>query len=315
MGHCSLRLDAENRAKQRQAEEKLQSREAQFESIVTTSQEWIWSVDPHGVHTFSNAAIEKILGFTAEEIVKLGAARDMVFEEDSPLLTGTLARAIEQKKDWSNLVIRWKHRDGTLRYLESSAVPIFDHAGNVQGFHGSNRDITERMKAEEMLRESEANYRQLFENSPAGIYRIDFKSGNFITANDVFCAYAGCTQEEITSLSPFDVLTEESQKLFLARLEKISQGVKVPETVEFEILNKKGKRSLVQLNIKNIYDAGGHIVGADVVDAMASHRPYRASLGIEEALQEIEKNKGILYDETVVNTCLKLFREKDYKLV
>ncbi len=53
---------------------------------------------------------------------------------------------------------------------------------------------------------------------------------------------------------------------------------------------------------------------ADVVDAKASHRPYRASLGIEEAPQEIEKNKGILYDETVVNACLKLFREKDYKL-
>ena len=53
---------------------------------------------------------------------------------------------------------------------------------------------------------------------------------------------------------------------------------------------------------------------ADVVEAMASHRPYRASLGIEAALAEIEKNRGILYDETVVNACLKLFREKGYTL-
>ncbi len=53
---------------------------------------------------------------------------------------------------------------------------------------------------------------------------------------------------------------------------------------------------------------------ADVVEAMASHRPYRASLGIEKALEEIEKNKGILYDELVVNACLKLFREKGYKI-
>ena len=54
---------------------------------------------------------------------------------------------------------------------------------------------------------------------------------------------------------------------------------------------------------------------ADVVEAMASHRPYRASLGIEEALTEIEKNRGILYDEVVVDACLKLFREKNYQFI
>jgi len=53
---------------------------------------------------------------------------------------------------------------------------------------------------------------------------------------------------------------------------------------------------------------------ADVVEAMASHRPYRPALGIEAALEEIEKNKGILYDNTVANTCLRLFRDKGYQL-
>ena len=53
---------------------------------------------------------------------------------------------------------------------------------------------------------------------------------------------------------------------------------------------------------------------ADVVEAMASHRPYRAGLGIEAALHEIEKNRGIFYGETVVDTCLQLFRGKGYQL-
>jgi PAS domain S-box-containing protein len=52
---------------------------------------------------------------------------------------------------------------------------------------------------------------------------------------------------------------------------------------------------------------------ADVVEAMASHRPYRAALGIEAALKEIENNNGILYDNAVVDACLKLFREKGYQ--
>ena len=53
---------------------------------------------------------------------------------------------------------------------------------------------------------------------------------------------------------------------------------------------------------------------ADVVEAMASNRPYRPSLGIEPALTEIEKNKRIFYDEAVVDACIRLFREKCFKL-
>jgi HD-GYP domain-containing protein (c-di-GMP phosphodiesterase class II) len=53
---------------------------------------------------------------------------------------------------------------------------------------------------------------------------------------------------------------------------------------------------------------------ADVIEAIASHRPYRPSLGIEAVLEEIEKNKGILYDDIVADICLKLFREKGYQL-
>jgi HD-GYP domain-containing protein (c-di-GMP phosphodiesterase class II) len=52
---------------------------------------------------------------------------------------------------------------------------------------------------------------------------------------------------------------------------------------------------------------------ADVVEAMASHRPYRPALGLDKALEEINKNRGILYDPEVVDACLKLFKEKRFK--
>ncbi|MDD5712116.1 MAG: PAS domain S-box protein [Smithellaceae bacterium] len=57
------------------------------------------------------------------------------------------------------------------------------------------------------------------------------------------------------------------------------------------------------------------IAVADVVEAIASHRPYRAALGIETALEEITKNKGTLYNPAVVDACLKLFGEKGYTLM
>jgi PAS domain S-box-containing protein/putative nucleotidyltransferase with HDIG domain len=53
---------------------------------------------------------------------------------------------------------------------------------------------------------------------------------------------------------------------------------------------------------------------ADVVEAMASHRPYRPNLGLEAALEEITSGRGVLYDPEVVDACLRLFNEKQYRL-
>jgi HD-GYP domain-containing protein (c-di-GMP phosphodiesterase class II) len=53
---------------------------------------------------------------------------------------------------------------------------------------------------------------------------------------------------------------------------------------------------------------------ADVVEAIASHRPYRPALGIKKALDEISQNRDILYDPGVVDACLRLFKEKGYTI-
>jgi putative nucleotidyltransferase with HDIG domain len=52
---------------------------------------------------------------------------------------------------------------------------------------------------------------------------------------------------------------------------------------------------------------------ADVVEAMASHRPYRPALGIDKALEEISINKGKFYDAVVVNACLRIFKDKKFE--
>jgi putative nucleotidyltransferase with HDIG domain len=69
-----------------------------------------------------------------------------------------------------------------------------------------------------------------------------------------------------------------------------------------------------QLSCDSIILEARALAVSDVVEAMASHRPYRPALGIDKALEEISRNKGSLYDITVVDACLKLFREKRYNL-
>ncbi|RLC35017.1 MAG: hypothetical protein DRH33_08845, partial [Candidatus Nealsonbacteria bacterium] len=65
--------------------------------------------------------------------------------------------------------------------------------------------------------------------------------------------------------------------------------------------NLKGDEILLEAKIIGV---------ADVVEAMSSHRPYRPALGINAALEEISKNKAILYDSKVVDACLKIFKKK-----
>ncbi|MCX5856183.1 MAG: PAS domain S-box protein [Deltaproteobacteria bacterium] len=146
---------------------------------------------------------------------------------------------------------------------------------------------SERKQVEEALRKSEANYRQLFDNSPTGIYQIDFRTGKFSKANDAFCEYLGYSQKEITSLTPYDILTKESQEYFLERLNKMALGDKVPEYPEFEIISRNGKRRWVQLNTKNIYGSEG-LVGADVVAHDITDRK-RAEEALQRAHDELEQ--------------------------
>jgi PAS domain S-box-containing protein len=159
-------------------------------------------------------------------------------------------------------------------------------------------DITERKRMEDTLRKSEANYRQLFDNSPAGIYQVNFRTGKFVRANDLSCEYLGCSQEEITSISPYDFMTKESQKLFIERLNKMAIGDKVSEDPEYEIVNKKGERRWLKLNVKNIYDSEG-IAGADVVAHDITEKKR-----VEYELSESEKHYRMLFNAIDEGFCI-----------
>ena len=67
----------------------------------------------------------------------------------------------------------------------------------------------------------------------------------------------------------------------------------------------KGEAILIEARIMAV---------ADVVEAMSSHRPYRPGLGTDKALAEIERGRGSAYDQAAADACLKLFREKGYKI-
>lgn len=132
------------------AEEALKDSEEKFRSIVETTNEWIWAIDLEGNHIYTNPAVELILGYTSEEV--LGAnALSLLHEDDRPLVEELLSKCITEKDGWTGVVFRWKHKNGGYRYLESNGLPVLDQHGNLTGYRGADRDITERKLAEEAL--------------------------------------------------------------------------------------------------------------------------------------------------------------------
>jgi PAS domain S-box-containing protein len=129
------------------AEEAVKESQEKFRSIVETTNEWIWAIDAEGHYIYTNPAIEYILGYEPEEIV---GAHVLAFlhNEDRAKLESLLPQLIKRKRGWSGRVLRWRHKDGSYRYLESNGVPVHDSQSNLIGYRGADRDITERRRME-----------------------------------------------------------------------------------------------------------------------------------------------------------------------
>lgn len=135
------------------ATEMLHLSETKYRSIVENSQEWIWETDLDGRYTFCNQAVETMLGYPSEQMI--GRHHSCWMEPDDAWTESETRDRIESGKGWSQWIGRWRHRDDSVRYLESSAAPIRDVDGRVTGFRGCDRDITQRVDAEKRLIELE----------------------------------------------------------------------------------------------------------------------------------------------------------------
>jgi len=128
-------------------EDLLRENTSKLKDIIETSTEWIWEIDSSGLHTYSNDTLGKILGYSPEEFIGMEYS-GYLHENDLAEVTRTLPKHIEEKRGWQGWVLRWKHRDGSYRYLESNAKPVMDATGQVVGFRGADRDVTERINYE-----------------------------------------------------------------------------------------------------------------------------------------------------------------------
>jgi PAS domain S-box-containing protein len=329
------------------AEKSLRESEAKFRSLVESTSDWIWEVDEHGVYTYSSPQVHELLGYSAEEVVGK-TPFDLMSPAASEQLREKFNSIMSARKSFQLLENANQHKDGREVFLETSGAPIFDAQGIFRGYRGIDRDITERKEAE---KERHANAEKLQQTLLQTIEAIastveardPYTAGHQKRVANIASAIAremGLTDDRIHAL----YLSASIHDLGKIRIpaEILSKPGRL-NAIEYELV--KGHPKTGYEIIKDIQfpwpiaqmvlqhhervDGSGYPQGlksgeimleamiiavADVVEAMSSHRPYRPGLGLDEAMGEIARHRGTLYDPAVVDSCIAMFREKRFVL-
>ena len=178
----------------------LRTSEELYRTMVEQSNDMIWTLDTTGNFVFFNKRAEEISGHNLEEWLGRSFA-PLIEEEDLPRVTDIFIKTLAGEPQHYH--VRVKKDTGDIITLSVNTAPIMKE-GEVTGTVSFARDITERKKAAEALKESEEKYRVLFESAKDAIFLSD-ESGRFIDVNQSACKSLGYSREELLKMGNSDI--------------------------------------------------------------------------------------------------------------
>jgi len=290
-----LNLDITER---KQAEEALRESEEKYRSLVESTEDSIYLVDRDSTYLFVNKKHLSRLGSPADKVIgrTYGEFHSL---DDTKEFVGKLEEVFETGE-----AIHLEHRSvRDDKYFLCTLSPIKDPDGNTTSVTVVSKDITDRKQAEEALRESEMRFRELVKYAPTGIVEIDLVENRFISVNDIVSEYSGYTRDELLSMPPLDIFSEDSKALFLEREGKALSGEEIPELVEYRVKARDDHDTWVLANSRITLDNEGKPMTAIGIlhDITERKRADEALKKSEERYRElVEDINDVLYttDET-----------------
>jgi diguanylate cyclase (GGDEF)-like protein/PAS domain S-box-containing protein len=180
-----------------ESEERAQHRNTRhLHQLVEVTQGKLWETDATGRSVYVSPSVRQLLGYTPEEILGKTPFELMPAEEAKRVAAITLP-LIEARKPIRLVENINLAKDGRQVVLETSAVPLFDPGGNFRGYHGIDRDITERIEAHKML----GLAKHILEQLPEGVLITD-ADNRIISVNAAFTRNTGYSADEVLGQSP-----------------------------------------------------------------------------------------------------------------
>jgi PAS domain S-box-containing protein len=271
-------------AQRKEAEDLIRQNEERFRQVAETSQAVIWEINTAGVYTYVSPMAEKIWGYKPEDLVGRLSYFDLHPDEGRYDFRDETMKLLTQKKSFNDLENPIQKQDGSIIWVSSNGLPVFDEHGEHSGYRGSDQDITGRKRAEIALRESELFANTIANNTPALLYIYDLEKRKNIWVNEVHRR----TFEQLnldSSNIKYDVVSDFLHpEDFLGLLEKTGQIV-TPEgadSFQMEIRLKwddkwKWMNALVTVFKRNENGQGVQILGAlfDIDDRKTAEEELR----------------------------------------
>jgi PAS domain S-box-containing protein len=228
----------------------LQKSERRLYDITFSMAEWVWEVNKEGVYTHSSTRGADLLGVTMNEIIGKRPF-DFMAPEEVDIAIAYFSKVIKNRdviKDFENWNIRG---NGERICLLSNGVPFFDDEGNLEGYRGVDKDITERKLAETILKESEKKYRSYIDNAPDGVFVTD-ETGKYLDVNLAACRITGYSTEELLTMSISDILPEEDLEPGLLNFKKVVEDGFATDEIPYK--HKNGSKKWWALSAVKLSD-------------------------------------------------------------
>jgi PAS domain S-box-containing protein len=169
----------------KRAEESLKESEARFRDISESMDEWIWETDAQGIGTFVSEKVRSILGYSAEEILGK-TAFDFMPTEEAQRVAGIFSEIIKKKSRIRDLENWNLTKDDRSICMLTNGIPLLDEDGELIGYRGVNREITDRKIVEERLKNSEKLHREAQRVAQIGHWELMPEIGTPSWSEEIF---------------------------------------------------------------------------------------------------------------------------------
>lgn len=270
---------------------KLKKSKREFESLFYHNPDIVFTINPEGIFTNFNAAGLKIVKYSIEEITSMSFQK-LIVPEDIQLTNDCLLEVL--KGNTAEFKISIFNSEGIVLKIDITAVPtILD--GEVVEVICVARDITEQIRMEDLLKESEQRYRALFDHNIDPVITFDL-NGNFLVVNEATEKILGVAAEELIGKPFLPFIDKHKQSETIANFQKVHSGN--PHQYETSLHNKKGEQVLLHITVIPVLIeqkfSAVHCIGKDITNIkrnedkanFMAHHDMLTGLGNQRLFQE-----------------------------
>lgn len=270
----------------------LRESEIKYQRVVENAVEVIYTTDAKGNFTYGNSAALKITGYSLEELQRFNYL-DLVLPEHRQRLTNIYVGQFRERQPTSYVEFPFRSKSGKVIWFAQNASLVIED-GKVAGFHIIARDITERKRMEEALRESEESYRTLIETSPDAIVVLDLNFEIIMANRQSYTLFGYEGPKGVVGKNALTFLAEEDRTRAMESAKILSETGEIRDN-EYIMLKKDGTTFPADIRASLLKDSAGNPKARILVVRDITERK-RA----EEALQKSEKAAQQLSQENAV---------------